>query len=54
MYQISYILKNVDQMLNLGHLEIAKLNINKIVWIRPEKPKLEKRRFGGKQRDTTL
>ena len=52
MYQISYILKKCGS--DLGHLETAKLNINKIVWIRPEKPKLEKRRFGGKQRDTTL
>ena len=48
------LLENVGWLLNLDHLETAKVNFKKIGWPRSEKSKLEKGWFGSKQDNSTL
>ena len=44
----------MGNLLNLNHLETARSNFKKDCWVRPEKPKLEKRWFGSKHNNATL
>ena len=48
------ICRNVDQLLNLGHLEPTKSNFKKKFHSRSEQTKLEKGWFGGRLRSFTL